>query len=300
VSLLGLGIDGGGTATRWAVADPAGDIVGAGELPPVSGLLYHADARATFAEMARSLAAAIPPGVGAVIAGITGLTGGSDSAAHARDILASALAVPAASVRVEDDIWIAYHAAFAPGAGHLVYSGTGSIGLHVAADGSLLRVGGRGMLIDDGGSAFWIGRTAIDRMYRDIDATGEARGALAEALFAAIGGRDWDSVRGYVYGGGRTKVALLAMAVADAAREGDAAALALLHEAGVELARLARALVGRIGPLPVALAGRAAGLHPVIETAMRVAAPGIAITRGEADAAAAAARMAARQSSQSS
>jgi glucosamine kinase len=287
--MIGLGLDAGGSATRWTVVDRAGVVLGAGELAPVDGHLFNPANRARFVAMAAALAdvtAKLAPD--GVVAGITGLTGGSPEADTARDILAQALGV--SSVLVEDDLWIGYHAAFAPGAGHVVYAGTGSVGLHIKADGNLVRVGGRGMLIDDGGSAFWIGREGLNTLYRRIDA-GQAEGSLGAALYAAIGGTDWNAVRAYVYGGGRNAVGMLAMAVAGADDPGAAAILGL---AGRELARLGRDLVARIGVLPVVLQGRAASLHPAILTAMRDAAPGLDITLHQADAALAAAKLAAR------
>jgi glucosamine kinase len=287
--MIGLGLDAGGSATRWTVVDRAGVVLGAGELAPVDGHLFNPANRARFVAMAAALAdvtAKLAPD--GVVAGITGLTGGSPEADTARDILAQALGV--SSVLVEDDLWIGYHAAFAPGAGHVVYAGTGSVGLHIKADGNLVRVGGRGMLIDDGGSAFWIGREGLNTLYRRIDA-GQAEGSLGAALYAAIGGTDWNAVRAYVYGGGRNAVAMLAMAVAGA---DDPGAAAILVQAGRELARLGRDLVARIGVLPVVLQGRAASLHPAILTAMRDAAPGLDITLHQADAALAAAKLAAR------
>lgn len=286
--MIGLGLDAGGSATRWTVVDSGGAVLGAGELAAVDGHLFNPANRDRFIAMAAGLAeatATLAPK--AVVAGITGLTGDSPEAAAAREILAQALGI--SSVRVEDDLWIGYHAAFAPGAGHVVYAGTGSVGLHIKTDGSLIRVGGRGMLIDDGGSAFWIGREGLNTAYRRIDA-GQAPGALGEALFAAIGGADWNAVRAHVYGGGRTAVAMLAMAVAIA---DDPGAATILAQAGRELARLGRDLVSRIGRLPVALQGRAASLHPSILTAMRDASPGLDITMHQADAALAAARLAA-------
>jgi glucosamine kinase len=287
--MIGLGLDAGGSATRWTVVDRAGVVLGAGELAPVDGHLFNPANRARFVAMAAALAdvtAKLAPD--GVVAGITGLTGGSPEADTARDILAQSLGV--SSVLVEDDLWIGYHAAFAPGAGHVVYAGTGSVGLHIKADGNLVRVGGRGMLIDDGGSAFWIGREGLNTLYRRIDA-GQAEGSLGAALYAAIGGTDWNAVRAYVYGGGRNAVAMLAMAVAGA---DDPGAAAILVQAGRELARLGRDLVARIGVLPVVLQGRAASLHPAILIAMRDAAPGLDITLHQADAALAAAKLAAR------
>jgi N-acetylglucosamine kinase-like BadF-type ATPase len=197
-------------------------------------------------------------------------------------------------VQVHDDMWIAYHAAFAPGEGHVVYSGSGSVGIHVRVDGSTIRVGGRGMLIDDGGSAFWIGREAVSLLYRHIDEDPDFDSPLAQSVFAACGGRHFDIVRAYVYGGGRTAVAQLARAVAAA---DDAEARHILHLAGGELARLALALVRRGGEKPIALLGRAATLHPAIIEGFRAAAPALRVEVTAPDAALAAARLAVRAES---
>ena len=58
---------------------------------------------------------------------------------------------------------------------------------------------------------------------------------------------------------------MLAPSVAQAATAGDPLALAVLTEAAGELARLARALIGRAGHLPVAFVGGIISLHPVIK-----------------------------------
>ena len=164
--LIGIGIDAGGSATRWSAWGTNGPVA-AGEVIPVTGHLFNASERERFAAMAVALAEALKPvlaggaAVGAVVAGITGMSATAPEAALAAGMLAEATGGSAAEVHVEDDIWIAYHAAFAPGAGHVVYCGTGSIGVHIRQDGTVLRAGGRGMLIDDGGSAFWIGRAAL-------------------------------------------------------------------------------------------------------------------------------------------
>ncbi|MEN9628805.1 MAG: hypothetical protein RJA10_2032, partial [Pseudomonadota bacterium] len=81
-----------------------------------------------------------------------------------------------------------------------------------------------------------------------------------------------------------------------AASEGDADALRILQSAGDELARLARALLQRLGPQPVALAGRVFELHPVIEARLRAALPpGTAVHSSHTPAHHAAARIAARE-----
>jgi N-acetylglucosamine kinase-like BadF-type ATPase len=289
---VGLGLDAGGSATRWTLCDAAGAAIAAGELAAASGHLSDPAARQKLDDVAGALRGALAglPRPGSVVAGITGLSAGSEDAAVATAALAAALDLPPASVRVCEDSWIAYHAAFAPGAGHLVYAGTGSIGVHVRADGSMVRVGGHGWLIDDGGSAFWIGREALRAVWRRRDAAPGRDGPLARALAASVGGDGWESVRAHVYApGGRHRVALLARAVAAA---DDADARDILARAGGELARLALALAAREGAKPVALTGRAASLHPLILAAMRAAAPGLAITKPATDAALAAARLA--------
>jgi glucosamine kinase len=286
-----LGIDAGGTAVRWAVCDRAGDPVARGEMAPVTGHLFLAEARAGFEAFAGDLGAAVADlRIGAAVAGITGLTGDSAEAAAARDILSEALRLDPARIEVQDDLWIGYHAVFRPGQGHVVYSGTGSVAMHIRADGTVVRVGGRGILIDDAGSAFAIGRAALNLVYRRID-RGEAPGKLGAALFSSVGDDSWNTMRAHIYGGGRTAVALLARVVAEVG-EGDAAAMEILREAGRELAVLARALIAREGERDVVLLGRAAGLHPAIAGAMAEALPGVALRMAMTDAALAAARLA--------
>ncbi|CAH2603796.1 ATPase [Rhodovastum atsumiense] len=291
--MIGLGLDAGGSATRWTLCDAAGTVLAAGEVAAISGHLYHEAERARLRQACSALAGALTglARPGAVVAGITGLAADTDEAAVAGAAIAAALDLPGAAVRVREDTWIAYHAAFAPGAGHLIYAGTGSVGVHVRADRSVLRTGGRGMLIDDGGSAFWIGREALRAVWRRRDAEPDWTSPLAVALAAALGGDSWDVVRTRVYGGGRTEVAMLARAVAAAAGE-DATAREILANAGTELGRLALALVRQEGGRPVVLTGRAAGLHPLILQAMRAAAPALEITLRPTDAALAAARLA--------
>jgi N-acetylglucosamine kinase-like BadF-type ATPase len=276
---------------RWAVCGRDGTLVARGESAPVTGHLFLPEARAAFEAFAGELGAAVADlRIGAAVAGITGLTGDSPEAEAARGLLSEALRLDPAVIEVQDDLWIGYRAVFQPGQGHLVYSGTGSVAMHMRADGSVLRVGGRGILIDDAGSAFAIGRAALNLTYRRID-RGEAPGPLGQALFAAVGGASWNEVRAHVYGGGRTAVALLARAVA-AAADHDPAALAVLQEAGRELAVLAQALIAREGNREVVVLGRAAGLHPAILDAMRAELPGTAPRMEVTDAALAAARLA--------
>lgn len=271
---FGLGIDAGGTQTRWALADERGQIVAAGAVAGLSALQMgtatgRAALQSTLAELCHEVLAKGKPR--RVVAGLTGL-GGDD--AQLKQTLAGLLALPVTDVTLGNDIEIAYLASFAPGQGYLVYAGTGSIAAWIDEHGVFHRAGGRGVLLDDGGGGYWIAREALRQIWRAED---EAPGswqqsAMAEAVFAQIGGSDWDLSRQFMYGQDRGAIGQLALAVA-ASAERDAAALAILQRAGQELARLALALTRRHGPRPVVLAGRAAQLHPAIAAAMRAALP---------------------------
>jgi glucosamine kinase len=297
---LGLGIDAGGTRTRWALAAPGGAIVAEGAVGGLSALQMASEAgresvRATLAELAQ---AALPHGVPArVHAGLTGLTAAHGHGELVQRWLTELLHLDAGAVGLSSDIEIACRAAFAPGAGYLVYAGTGSIGAFVDADGHFHRAGGRGVVLDDGGGGFWIAREALRHIWRNEDERpGSWRASpMAHAVFEYVGGDDWTCSRQFIYGQERGAVGKLALAVA-AAADRDPAAAAILRAAGQELARLAQALVGRFGPRPVAVSGRAAGLHPGILDAMRVAlattCPDVPLTTSAGDAHHAAARMA--------
>jgi glucosamine kinase len=271
---LGLGIDAGGTRTRWALADRAGAIVAEGEVAGLSALLMGSDAgrSALHARLAGLASAVLAHGKpGAIRAGLTGFGG---DGAQLQQWLATLFAMPTSAITLCNDIEIAYAACFQPGQGYLVYAGTGSIGAWIDSPGVLHRAGGRGVVLDDGGGGFWIAREALRHIWRRED---EQPGAwqdspMARAVFDQIGGSDWSDSRQFIYGQERGAVGQLAMAVA-ASADADPVAADILRHAGRELARLAIALRGRFGARPVALSGRAATLHPMIIAAMRAALP---------------------------
>lgn len=274
-----LGLDAGGTATRWALVDAHGELVNEGQAGACSGLqLMDTVGTEAIAGALRAIAAEAGPLAGIAV-GMTGL--GDAQAPTLRTLLSTTFGVAATQTRAFNDIELLCRATFAPGAGLVLYAGTGAIAALVDAQGTLQRAGGRGHLIDDAGGGHWIAREALKHVWRAEDETPGAwrSSPLARALFERIGGADWVHTRAWVYGAARGEMGTLALAVAEAASQGDATARALLHTAGEELARLARALLQRFGTLPVALAGRVFELHPTIETAVREAMPGTPLQR---------------------
>src|SRR5476649_2628175 len=239
-----LGIDAGGTRTRWALADAAGAIIAEGSVAGWSAT-QMADpagrdaAQAVFSALVAEVLAVGRPS--RVCAGLTGYGGQSDVAALIVEWLAGPLAIAAQAVQLRSDIEIGYLDSFAPGVGYLVYAGTGSIAAWIDTDGVFHRAGGRGVLLDDGGGGYWIARAALSHIWRREDEVPGAWRASAVAVAAS----------------------------ADA----DPQARLILRQAGEELARLALALVSRCGARPIALAGGASTLHPLIAQTMRDALP---------------------------
>jgi N-acetylglucosamine kinase-like BadF-type ATPase len=297
---MGLGIDAGGTETRWALAAPGGGIVAEGRVAGLSALQMSSPGgremvRATFTELAQAVLAKGRPI--RVRAGLTGFGGDGE---QLQRWLAELLAIAPRCIDFCSDMEIAYLGSFSPGEGYLVYAGTGSIGAFVDEQGEFHRAGGRGVLLDDGGGGFWIAREALRHIWRNED---EHPGRwdespMARAVFDYIGGSDWSLSRQFIYAQERGQVGKLALAVA-ATADRDPAAAAILREAGRELARLALALNNRFGPRPVALSGRAAELHPMIAAAMRGSLPkAMALRQCASEAHFAAARLAARPDQQ--
>jgi len=292
---LGLGIDAGGTQTRWALADAVGAIVAEGHVAGLSALQLASAAgrqavRANFARLALDVLRHGRPA--RVRAGLTGF--GGDGAQLQAD-LSELLGLAAHAITLCSDIEIAYLDSFAPGQGYLILAGTGSIGAWIDEQHQFHRAGGRGVVLDDGGGGFWIAREALRRIWRLEDEVPGAwqQSPMARAVFDHVGGSDWSSSRQFIYGQERGEVGKLALMVA-ASAGADPAAAAILASAGHELARLATALASRFGPRPVVLAGRASTLHPIIIEAMRAAlAPGTQLTCTVGHAHHAAARIAA-------
>ncbi|MBL8519477.1 MAG: ATPase [Betaproteobacteria bacterium] len=298
---LGLGLDAGGTTTRWALSDAEGRIVAEGVAAGMTGLqLVNEHGRAALAAALNALGAEVRKvgTPGAVCAGFTGLDQHTDVMAG---LIANALGIDAKAVALKSDIEITYHDLFQPGEGYVVYAGTGTVAAFIDADGQMQRAGGRGAIIDDAGGGFWIAREALKHIWRAEDQRPGAwrESPLARRVFEHIGSADWGATRAFFYGKERGEIGQLARAVAAAAGE-DPVALRLLVDAGRELARLAHALTGRFGSRPVALCGRVLLLHPAIEQSFREALPGEDIRVRIAAAHHAAAHIAARNANEES
>lgn len=149
-------------------------------------------------------------------------------------------------ITVVNDSVLALRAADKTGTGVIVISGTGSIACGMAGDGSLIRCGGWGHLLDDGGSAYWIGKEAMRRSLMCYDAE-EGETILCEYIPKEFGVSHITECVDHIYSDfNKTMLAKLSMIVHQAAKEGDGISLSILQDAAKELAALAQAVMHRI------------------------------------------------------
>lgn len=273
-----LGLDAGGSGTKWSLIRD-GQVVAGGVTPPFTAALLDTP---TGAAALSALAAALPGRPAGVHAGVAGLTAGSARAMAVGQALAARLELEAGRVRVEGDLDLAYRAHLGAGEGILLYAGTGSVAYHVAAGGTVTRAGGYGYRIGDDGGGFSMGRAALRLLTDTLDRGEVPAGPLADEVAQITGELDWDSLRAYVYGTpGAAAVAQLAPAVGRAADAGDMQAAALLTTAAGELASLARRVQARVGPLPVTATGGAFRVSALLRSALTRELPGANVQQRE-------------------
>lgn len=255
-----LGIDGGGTRTVALLADDAGRILGRGTAGPSN---YNAvgleAASASLGEAARQAwqAAGLAPGRAALaLLGLSGVDRPAD-----RERLQATLAPLGLARRLVliNDAIIALAAGNEQGVGVVVIAGTGSIAYGRNRRGETRRAGGWGYMLGDEGSAHDIGLQGLRAVLCAHDGRGPAT-SLAGAILQHWGLAQPQALVGRIYPNyPRLEVAALAPLVEQAARAGDAVALAIFARAAAELARAATAVVLALGmagdPLDIVLSG---------------------------------------------
>jgi N-acetylglucosamine kinase-like BadF-type ATPase len=135
--------------------------------------------------------------------------------------------------------------------GVIVIGGGGSVAYGRTGSGEALRIGGWGHLLGDEGSGFWIGLQAIKAALKSRAGVG-AKTALEERVMQRFGTDDRQVIREvYSASFSEAEIAGLVPLVASLAQEGDGAAEGILDEAADHLARVALAVLHRLGDLPV-------------------------------------------------
>ena len=180
---LFLGVDGGGTGCRAAVADASGRVLGRGEGSSANIWTNGEGALANI--LAATRAAMAAAGQGDDLARLTAVLGlAGANVAGAAEWLAGRL--PFASARVESDALVALKGALAGEDGITATLGTGSV-FGVQRAGAVRMIGGWGFLLGDHGGGARIGRAACEAALLAWDGLVEAT-PLLEAILAEHGG----------------------------------------------------------------------------------------------------------------
>ncbi|MHB1057417.1 MAG: N-acetylglucosamine kinase [Rhodanobacter sp.] len=260
-----LGVDGGGTKTRFALIDGDGRLLGEAEL----GTTYHPHVGldGVRAILARGIADVLgtagrtPADIRHAFFGLPAY--GEDSRATAQLQACPAAILGHHRYTCDNDMVCGWAGSLACADGINIVAGTGSIG-YGQRQGIAARAGGWGEAFSDEGSAYWIAMRGLNAYSRMSDGR-LPRGPL-HAIFNAHFQLDSDlDICAHVYGGStyaRGELAQLSRQVAEAARAGDGMAAAIFRDAGRELAcicdTLRLALHFAAGePVPVSYSGGA-------------------------------------------
>ncbi len=220
---LVLGIDGGGTGCRAAVADAEGRVLGRGEAASANIVSDPDGARANILAAAR--AALDASGTGAEVAdlvAVLGLAGANVRAAAER--LGGRL--PFGRARIVTDAAIALRGSHGRADGITATCGTGSV-FAVQRGGEVGTVGGWGLILGDQGSGARLGRTLLETALLAHDGLIPSTPLLAEVVAEADGP---DGLVGFAQGASPGDFARYAPRVVAAAAAGDAAAERILAE----------------------------------------------------------------------
>ncbi|CAM5547475.1 glucosamine kinase [Aquamicrobium terrae] len=174
-----LGIDGGGTSCRAAVAAADGTVLARARSGAANIRTDLTGARANIADAARQafLAAGLDPALASRTPAVLGLAGAN--VGTYRQQLAAIL--PFAESRVETDAEIALEGAVGAGDGAIAILGTGTAYM-VRRGGASRAVGGWGFQVGDQGSGARIGRDLLEQTLLAYDGIREGSPLTAEML----------------------------------------------------------------------------------------------------------------------
>jgi N-acetylglucosamine kinase-like BadF-type ATPase len=244
-----LGVDGGGSKTRFLLIDEDGKVLGT----HTEGSAYHLEIGLETLEamLARGIGSTLqqarmrPSGLTFAFLGLPAY--GEDSSLQARLDAAPAAALPAGRYRCGNDMVCGWAGALAGAEGINIVAGTGSIAYGEYA-GRNARAGGWGELFSDEGSAYWLAREGL-RLFSRISDGRSPRGALHALVRRHFALEEDLDLCAAIYGKSvsqRSQLAQLSRLVAQAASAGDAAAIALFRHAASELVDIVDAVRDRL------------------------------------------------------
>ena len=286
MTLIVVGVDGGGSKTRVMVADETGSPITTVDAPASAVRPGEAERSADViaAAVKDALASAamthVLPKV--VCVGVAGV---------GRDIERQALWQALASREIAEEIvvhadaTVAIDDAFGDGPGVLLIAGTGSIAFGRGPTGAVGRCGGWGPNIGDEGGGAWIARRALSIVTAASDGR-EPETSLTGAILTAAQVDSTQELIPWAAAATPATLASLVPSIMSVAEAGDLRANALLSLATEELVLHVRALARQLfgderAAVPVAMSGglltRGSTLRKRVEHRLKTAVPGAVV-----------------------
>lgn len=237
-----IAIDGGGTKTQFDLYDEKGNLLEQMHLPSCHILQNEfIDVVNLLKTGVSTLAESIDSNDIFVCAGLAGY--GKDPKMRSIIEKACEQAFAPYEYQIYNDSQIAMAGALDGNDGILLIAGTGSIAF-AKKDNQEYRCGGWGYMLDDAGSAYWIGKALLSHYCHQCDGR-ETKTGLVDALMQACGLQEPYEMIPYIattLGNKRDEIAKLALVVSTLAKQQDPIALKIYEDAAKALAQSANVL----------------------------------------------------------
>ena len=233
-----LGIDGGGTRTRALLLDDQGNKLHYAESGPSNlNAIDEATVRTSLEELINECIETTNTKPEATCLGLAGATAPAINEELKRILTKCGYE----HFHLTSDAEIALEGALPHRSGILLIAGTGSVCLGKRSDGTIFRTGGWGWLVDDVGSAGWIGQRGLEIALKQHDDRLSGH-AVRDALFKRLGIKCSEEIVAKIYRPllARAELASLAETVLKLADAGDLDAIKIRDQAIEELAALVR------------------------------------------------------------
>lgn len=240
-----IGIDGGGTKTKFLAVNESGKKLAS---YITGGTYYHLDGIDTVcARLVEGILAV--KGNNDVLGICFGMPGfGESDASDDEAVEKIKLSLAPYHLRVVNDVEVGWAGSLALTPGINIVAGTGSIAYGRDEKGISARSGGWMEFFSDEGSGYWLGRKALELFSKQSDGR-LPKDKLYELLKKHLQLRDdndLNSLARDVYAPSREKTASLQRILFEAASAGDQSAIDVYEEAGRELALIVSAVIRKL------------------------------------------------------
>ncbi|MBD5168756.1 MAG: hypothetical protein HDT20_01280 [Oscillibacter sp.] len=233
-----IGIDGGGSKTRFLCVDSAGRAAGTSLQ---SGIYCNqCGLEAVITTLKRGIAECLPDGADRVIIGCGMPAYGEDPELDAKAVREITRALAPMPVRFENDVIVGWAGALAMAPGITIVGGTGTIGYGQDPQGGSTRCGGWHEFFSDEGSGYWLGKRLLQIFSKESDGR-LSKTQLYPLLKERLGLQNDFDLATYAstkYSSSRKETAALQPILLEAARAGDPYALRSYDEATDEMVEI--------------------------------------------------------------